>query len=403
MEDNTKKPNKADMTELKQTESEKVAVNGDDFVQTGTGDLNFTMTDSREISVAHESAKIGLPPGTLIYVDNDEEEIVGQKSTVRLIEYNEAGYTQRDITSAGEIDPTSSADKVVWLHMTGLWNVEMVRQIGELYNISPLTLEDALTMGQRPKSEEFDNYIFTIFKHLRFDTDANELVDIQISIVTLDRVVLTLCEKEIPAFDAVVKRIQKDGRLRKAGSDYLTYSLIDVVVDHYFYVLEAFEEWFDEVEKKIIKQAEKDGAEEINKMRHELSSFYKAVWPLSTAIDKLEKSDSKLIRKQTRVFFRDVYDHVVRITESVESDREMLTGVFDLYTSRISNRLNETMKILTIISTIFIPLTFIAGVYGMNFTNMPEVHWKYGYYACLCFMFIIFVTMVFFFKRKGWL
>jgi magnesium transporter len=274
--------------------------------------------------------------------------------------------------------------------------------LGEKYNISHLTLEDIVNQLQRPKVEDYGHYIFTVLKEIHFDDEYDEVTYEQISIITMGKTVLTFIDKETNIFDPVIRRIKKDRKLRKFGTDYLTYALIDIVVDHYFFVLESFEEWFEDVEKIIAESPETEIAQDINKMRTELSIFNKIVWPLSTVVEKLEKMNSKLIKKSTRVYFRDVYDHLVRITEAIETDREIVSGIFDLYNAGISKRLNETIRILTVISTIFIPLTFIAGVYGMNFDNMPELYWEYGYYICIAAMFTILVTMLLFFKKKRW-
>ncbi|WNY29416.1 Cobalt/magnesium transport protein CorA [Methanimicrococcus stummii] len=380
--------------------------------------------------VSKESDKVGLPPGTLMYVDDDgkDDETLKEKSLIRIIRYNESGCREVKIKSVDEIgaivQTASAADQTttvigqktnanqtintagqdkIWIHVSGLWDIDSVRKIGEIFQLSPLVLEDILNMEQRPKTEDYETYLFTILKQIQFDEDEKEIKDNQISIVTFEKVVLTFCENDPQIFKSVAGRIKKGGKILKYDADYLTYALIDVIVDHYLYTVEFFDEWLDDIEKRIIKNPDKEGAEEINALRHELSAFKKAIWPTITVIEKMEKSDSKLIKKQTRVLFRDIFDHVVRITDSIEADHEVLTGIYDLYTTGISNKLNDTMRILTVISTIFIPLTFIAGVYGMNFDNMPELYWKYGYYACLGLMVIIFVGMLIFFRKKKWI
>lgn len=348
-----------------------------------------------------ESEKAGLPPGTLLYSGDESEEKTD--APIRIIEYNETENFEKYIQTIEEIDEIVVTDKILWIHTTGLWNVEKVRRLGEKFNIMPLSLEDVVSRFQRPKIEDFENYIYVILKHVCFDAEQKKIMNNQISIITLDNVVLTFSEKPTFVFDQVIRRIQKDGRIRKYGADYLTYALIDVIVDHYFFVLEAFEEWSAEIEKKISGSFEKEAAAEINNMRNELSQFNKSVWPLVGVIEKIEKIDSKLIKKGTRVYFRDVSDHVLRITEAVDSDREVLSGIFDLYNSNVSNRLNETIRLLTVISTVFIPLTFIAGVYGMNFRNIPELYWEYGYFACLAAMAVVTLLMLVYFRKKEWI
>ncbi|WNY27573.1 magnesium/cobalt transporter CorA [Methanolapillus ohkumae] len=368
-------------------------------------------------AVSKQSKKAGLPPGSLIYVPGDQNDPAGGNdgepqniesvpvfmNPFFVILYNESGFSEKTYATVDElIRAEFSPDTLSWIHAAGLNDPEAVRKIGEKYDIDPLTLEDILSMKQRPKMEEFDNYFYTVLKHTVFDDTKKELQDNQISIVTLEKTVITFFENEADIFEPVLKRIKKDGRIRKNGTDYLTYALMDIVVDHYFFVLEEFEEWFDEVEKRMINQPEKESVGEIIHMRSELFRFNKSVWPLTNVADNWEKSGSKLIKKSTRVYFRDVQDHVVRIIESIESGRVAVTGIFDIYNSGTSKRLNETMKILTVISTIFIPLTFIVGIYGMNFNYMPELEARYGYYICLSGMFLIFMGMLLYFKKKKW-
>ncbi|WP_338101776.1 magnesium/cobalt transporter CorA [Methanolapillus millepedarum] len=358
---------------------------------------------------AKQSKKAGLPPGSLIYVSDEDMEIPESEKTVTVfaITYNESGFEEKKIESADDLKKLNPEDSSVpasttWIHVTGLWDTEIVRVLGEKYGIDALTLEDILSMGQRPKTEAFENYIYTILKNITFDDAEKEIENNQISMITMEKTVITFAEKPCNIFDPVIKRIKKDGRIRKYGTDHLTYALIDVIVDNYFLVVEGFEEWFDEVEKRMVNHPEKESAGEINRMRTELFLFNKAVWPLINVTDSLEKSESKLIKKSTRVYFRDVEDHITRVVESVETGREIVTGIFDIYNSGISKRLNETMKVLTVISTIFIPLTFIVGVYGMNFEYMPELDWRYGYYVCLGLMLLIFVMMIAYFRKRGW-
>lgn len=370
-----------------------------------TESLEITQTENRENPVSKESDKVGLPPGALIYVDDDgkDDETLHKKSTIRLMQYNESDCTEIKVKDVEELRTLNQTDKTTWVHISGLWDVETVQKIGEIFQLNPLVLEDILNMEQRTKTEDYETYLLTILKQMRFDAEKQEIKDNQIGIITFEKTVLTFCEEYTQIFKTVVERIKTGGRIRKYGSDHLTYALIDVIVDHYFYINDAFDEWLDDVEKRIIKKPEKANVEEINQMRHELSAFKKEVRPIITIAEKFEKSDSKLIRKPTRILFRDIYDHAVRISDSIETDHEILTGIYDLYTSGISNRLNDTMRILTLISTIFIPLTFIAGIYGMNFNNMPELYWEYGYYACLILMVVIVVAMILFFKNKKWI
>jgi magnesium transporter len=265
-------------------------------------------------------------------------------------------------------------------------------------------LEDILNSDQRPKIDDYEQYLFIILKTLHHEEGTHEVVTKQISMILGDNYVISLHENDVDIFDLVRKRLKAGtGRIRKAKADYLAYALIDLVVDNYFLVLEQLGEVVENLEEELVNSPTPATLNKIYHLKRDTIQIRRAVWPLREVLAKLTRSDSPLINEQTDLYIRDVYDHITIIMDSIETYRDILSGILDIYLSSVSNRLNEVMKVLTIIATIFIPLTFIAGVYGMNFEVMPELKWPWGYYACLSGMALLASMMLLFFKKKGWL
>src|SRR3989344_6762782 len=263
-------------------------------------------------------------------------------------------------------------------------------------------MEDIAHTMQRPKKEDFENYIYIVVKMLHFDADA---VDVeQVSLILGENFVISFQEREGDVFDAVRERIRSGkGVIREKGADYLTYRLLDALVDNYFVILEKVGDSIESLESELLTNPTLGTLKKINSLKRELIFLRKSVWPLREVVGGVEKGESRLIKKGTLIYFRDVYDHTIQIIEAVETFRDMLSGMTDLYLSTVSNRMNEIMKVLTIIATIFIPLTFVVGVYGMNFQYMPELSWKYGYFLVLALMLAIFGGMMLYFRGKKWL
>jgi magnesium transporter len=265
-------------------------------------------------------------------------------------------------------------------------------------------LEDILNSDQRPKVDDFGDYLFIILKMLHHDEKTNEVIAKQISLILGDSYVISLHECEEDFFAHLRPRLNTEGsRIRREKADYLAYALLDLIVDHYFLVLEQLGEVVEDLEEELVTDPGPATLNKIYHLKRDTILIRRAIWPLREVVSKLEKSDSPLIKESTVLYLRDVYDHVTIIMDSIETYRDILSGILDIYLSSISNRLNEVMKVLTIIATIFIPLTFIAGVYGMNFKNMPELEYHWGYHACLLGMILIAGGMLVFFKKKGWL
>lgn len=356
--------------------------------------------------IAKRSRKAGMPPETLIHVGKKRAD----KAKVSVIEYDRKWYSARGLTSPDMPLESSRKAAIRWIDVEGLDQVDLITRIGKRYSIHPLVLEDILQTGQRPKLEDNDSHLFVVLKMLQYDAKTQKVESEQVSIVLFRSVLLTFQEGITgDVFDSIRNRVQgTSGQLRSLGSDYLMYCLMDAIVDQYFVILEQLGDRIELAEESILKDPSRETLQEIQRLKHELMFVRKSVWSLREVVAQLERGDSKLVRKSTLAYFRDLYDHVITTIETLESYRETLSGLVDLAMSTMSNRMNEVMKTLTVIATIFIPLTFIAGVYGMNFDlsaspwNMPELHWWFGYPAVLFIMGAIAVLMLFYFRRKSW-
>jgi magnesium transporter len=285
-----------------------------------------------------------------------------------------------------------------------LHEVEVIEKIGTHFDIHPLTMEDIANTGQRPKVEDFEDYIYLVFKQLKFDEKTGHLSSEQVSLILGPHYLISFQETERDVFNVVRERIRK-GRvhIRKSGPDYLAYALIDAVVDHYFLILEKMGEKIEHFEEQLHVQPKPEILQAIYDLKRELIYFRKQVWPIREFLSSWQKTESTLVQESNRVFINDVYDHTIQVIDTIESFRDIISGVMDLYLSTVSNKMNEVMKVLTIMATIFIPLTFVAGIYGMNFKFMPELEWKWSYPMLWILLVIIFFGMMFYFKRKKWL
>lgn len=348
--------------------------------------------------MVNTSVKAGLPPGSLIHVGERRTEGV----SASLIRYDLDNFSEEKSLTPADVCALPAYQGVTWVNTDGLGDTEAIRQIGECFGIHSLTLEDILNTQQRPKKEEFDTYLFIVLKMLYLsDGEVNAE---QISLVLKDDVVLSFQEQEGDVFDQVRNRIRnKKGRIRSLPASYLLYALIDSIVDGYFIVLESVAEQIENLHEELLENPTTDTLRTIHCLRQDIIFIRKSIWPLREVVSGLERDESGLIGESTLIYYRDVYDHTIQIVESLEGYRDVVSGMLDIYLSTASNRMNEIMKVLTIIATIFIPLSFVAGVYGMNFINMPELAWAWGYPAALLLMFAVASVMLVFFRRKGWL
>ena len=346
------------------------------------------------------SKKKGLPPGTLIHVGEEKE----QKVISSVIHYNKKNCHQNVISTLEEYVLSDQKDEITWINIDGVHQTEIIELIGKNFNIHPLVLEDIVNTDHRPKFEDFGDYLFIILKMIYYNNKGKYIQAEQVSLLVAENYVISFQEQDGDVFGLIRDRLEKNlGKIRKMKGDYLAYAIIDSIVDNYFTILEEISEKIESMEDHLIINPNPHTLQQIHNMKSDLIFLRKSVWPLREVISSLERRDSKIIAESTQIYFRDIYDHTIQVMDAVESAREMLGSMMDIYLSSVSNRMNEVMKVLTIISTIFIPLTFIAGIYGMNFQFMPELGWKWGYFGALGVMVIIGIIMTLFFKRKRWL
>ncbi|MBN2181617.1 MAG: magnesium/cobalt transporter CorA [Sedimentisphaerales bacterium] len=350
--------------------------------------------------------KAGLPPGTLIHIGERKMESV----RITVIDYDENGFQEKQVSKIEDCFEFKKTPTVTWINIDGLHDVEIIEKIGNHYDFHPLVLEDILHTGQRPKFEDLENYLFIVLMMLRFDDDSQSIISEQVSLVLGRNFVISFQENVGDVFEQIRDRIRNaKGKIRKMGSDYLMYALLDAIVDSYFGILEKLGEKIESMEEELVSDPNEKTLKQIHVLKREMIYLRKSVWPLRELISGIERNESNLIQKATGAYLRDVYDHTIQVIDTVESFRDMVSGMLDIYLSSISNRMNAVMKVLTIIATIFIPLTFIAGIYGMNFKtdvspwNMPELGWKWGYPAVLLLMLIVTGIMIYYFKKKKWL
>jgi len=350
--------------------------------------------------VKKRSSKAGLPPGTLVHVGEKKVESV----KITFIDYDEQDFQEKEVTNIEECLKLKDTATVSWINIDGLHDIELLEKLGKGFDLHSLVLEDILSTGQRPKFEDYEKHIFIVLKMLSF-SDENQSVEAeQVSLILGQNYVISFQERIGDVFDQVRERIRNaKGRIRKMGPDYLAYALLDAIVDNYFVILERFGEKIESMEEEVVGNPTERTVQQIHSLKREMIFLRKSIWPLRELIGGLQKSESSLIHDTTDIYLRDVYDHTIQIIDTIESFRDMVSGMLDIYLSSLSNKMNAVMKVLTIIATLFIPLTFVAGVYGMNFEYMPELKLKWGYGAVWLVMITVAVTMLFYFRRKKWL
>jgi magnesium transporter len=350
--------------------------------------------------IRKRSTKAGLPPGTLVHVGEKRAEAV----RITLIDYDEQGFQEKEVSTVEECFPFKATPTVTWINIDGLHQVDIIEKLGKQFELHPLILEDVLHTEQRPKYEDFDKYIFIVLRMLRYNEQIQVVESEQVSLILGTNFVISFQERIGDVFDHIRDRLRNaKGRIRKMGPDYLCYTLMDAIVDNYFAVLEIFGERIESMEEELVTNPIERTLQQIHTIKREMLFLRKSVWPLREVISVLQRSESSLISESTGIYLRDVYDHTIQVIDTVESYRDMVSGMLDIYLSSISNKMNAVMKVLTIIATIFIPLTFVAGIYGMNFENMPELKWRWGYGAVWLVMIVVAAIMMVFFRKKKWL
>ena len=351
-------------------------------------------------SLSSASKKSGLAPGTLVHVGEVHE----HEHSIMMMNYNSTKLEKCTINSIEELLPYKTTDSVTWVIIDGLKDIAIVDAIGQHFDIHPLVLEDILNTNQRTKFEEYPDYLYFVIKATSLHKGSFNIEYEQISILVLKNFVFTFMEKPDELFDPIINRLNnEEGHLRNSGSDYLAYVIMDTVVDEYFTLQDAFDELIEFIEDDLLTHPSVETLVTIQKIRRELIFLRKTVSPLRELLAAIRRSESPLFDERTKRYFADIYDHSIRIIEAVESYRELISGMLDIYLSSVSNKMNETMKFLTVFASIFIPLTFIAGVYGMNFEYMPELKWKWSYPILWSVFIGIAISLLFYFKKKKWL
>jgi magnesium transporter len=353
------------------------------------------------------SQKIGLQPGAVVYIGDPPKEPVS--IDIGVIDYDKTEFRQFKTMSVEECFPYRDSQTVTWINVNGIHDVNVVEKLGSHFGIHALVLEDIANTGHRPKFEEGDKYVFLVVKMLSLNNEG-QIKSEQVSIVFGSNYVISFQERKGDVFDPLRDRLKKTvPRIKFMGADYLAYAMVDAIVDHYFCILEDLGERIQNMEDELAENPRKEDLSAIHELKRELVYMRRAVWPLREVIGGLDRLESELIHDYTELYIRDLYEHTVQVIDTVETFRDMVAGLLDIYLSSMSNKMNEVMKVLTIIATLFIPLGFLAGVYGMNFNtesspfNMPELGFKYGYPLFWLLVLLIAGGLIIFFRRKNWL
>lgn len=353
---------------------------------------------SGKFRYAFKSKRIGSAPGTLTHIGIKKTDQV----TIDIHDYGIDHLDIKRIESLEECKPFVKTQNPTWIQVIGLHDIEKLKALWEEFEFHPLIQEDILNTRQRPKIEDYGEQVFIVLK--MFYIEGSQLLHEQVSIVFSDKFIFSFQESERKIFPPIKERLSiPNTKMRKGGPDYMAYALIDIIADYYFEILETFDNEIVETEDILWENADENSLASIHKIRRELIRFRKSVWPLRDSLSSMIRDDNPLIADETKLYLRDVYDHIIQIVDSLDNNRDLVSGLHDMYMTSISNKMNEVMKVLTIIATIFIPLTFIAGIYGMNFDSMPELHWKWGYPTVWSIMIVTTTGMIFYFRRKKWL
>jgi len=351
-------------------------------------------------STRNQSQKGGLPPGHLIHIGSKSS----SDNKITVLDFSSDDVHQKDISSIDEIFTMEDKNSIKWVNIEGLSNVEQVKKIGDHFNIHELVLEDILNTNQRPKAEFHEHYIYIVLKRCEFEHKPFVIDYEQISILILNNYIFTFKEKPDNQFNPLISQLKSNkGILKSKTTDFIAYLILDTIIDEYFNLQEPLEDSLENIDNVLLKNPSTETLQSIQGIKRELIYVHKTVMSLREVINSLQNRDFTLINDKTRVYLHDLADHITRVNEAVDSYRDIISGMLNIYLSSVNNRMNEVMKVLTIFSTIFIPLTFFAGIYGMNFKFMPELEWKWGYYVMWGIFIIIPIILLTFFKRKKWL
>jgi len=344
--------------------------------------------------------KTGLPPGTLVHIGDQTVE----PAQMQVIDYNPEECTVHIVDSADEIYPFKDSENISWINIDGVHNTEIIEKVGEHFNIHSLTLEDIVSTGQRPKVDDYDNYLYIVFKMFALDKSSIEIKSEQVSIILSSRYLLSFQETHGDVFDNIRNRLKLNkGRLRKMGTDYLAYSLIDTAVDHYYVILEKLGEKIEQFDEMLFNISKTKFLQDIQDLKREILFFRKSVMPLHEVIETMRKGESDLVSENTRLYLNDLHDHIMQIIDTADLYLEMISWQLEIYFEHANVRMNEIMKVLTIMASIGVPITVIASIYGMNFQYMPELHWKWGYPMVWGAMILTSISLLLYFKKRKWL
>ena len=346
------------------------------------------------------SKKAGLPPGTLIHTG----ERTGEPTRMIVYEYDVEHFTEKDITAAEDLQAYKTGTRPRWINVYGLSQVDVLEKLGHAFGVHPLVLEDIVNTDQRPKMEDYGDYLYIVLMVLSYDEKRHEIVSQQVSLILGDTYLISFQESAAHDHLAPVRerlRLSK-GRIRSLGVDHLAYALVDAVVDNYFVMLEKLGERVDQIEDDVMGHPQSRTLRDIHKLKREMIFVRRSVWPVREVITGLERLESSLIKESTLIYLRDLYDHTVHAIETIETLRDMLAGMVEIYLSSMTHRLNEVIKVLTVITTLFMPPTLIAGIYGMNFRHMPELDWRWGYPGALAIMVVTGAAMYWYLRRRKW-
>ena len=346
------------------------------------------------------TGKTGLPPGTIIYTGKKREE----KISIHGIDFNEFEVHSFGNELLSDQFQHQNENMIRWIHLAGVHEIDIIEYIGKIYGIHSLVLEDIVNVNQRPKIDTMNDVIFIVLRDFNFYASHEEIESEQVSIILSKNNVISFQETKTDLFEHIRNRIsQSKGRIRKSGADYLLYSLIDLIVDRYFLILEKMSDSIEEIENELINAPRTQTLQRIYELRRIASTLRRYMWPLREAVFKLSRETAEIFHDTTQFYLRDLHDHVIQVSDQVETYRESISAMVDIYLSSLSNKMNEVMKVLTVISTIFIPATLLASIYGMNFVNIPELTWEYSYPILLIFMVLLGFILLVFFRRKGWI
>ncbi|AAW40140.1 magnesium/cobalt transporter CorA [Dehalococcoides mccartyi] len=346
------------------------------------------------------SQKAGMLPGSVVFIGEGKTE----PASLSLSSYTPDAYQPLPLKTLADCSTqVKQSGGIVWVKVSGLQDTAMVEELGKCFNLHPLTLEDVVNTEQRPKLEDYGNYLFAVIKALHWDSELKKTRSEHISLILGKNFLISFQEHQSDIFNPIHQRLQSDnGRIRKLGADYLLYSILDIIVDGYFSLIEGFGDYLDEIEEQLLSSPSSQTLKQISEAKKEMLFIRKSIWPARETVAAIERSETPLIDKSSHIYFRDIYDHLIQQIDTGETYRDMLSNMIDIYLSSLSNRMSEVMKVLTIFASIFIPLTFIVGIYGMNF-DIPELRFSWGYPGILLFMLAIALILVLFFKRKKWL